>query len=239
MTSVGLRSPAAALLLLSLAASAAASSSAAPCIGRFNQTVPFEEVCYKVLFNGTEALQLREYVAGAGAAATLVTYNASNEITVYQEALEMTAFYVIDYFIGPSNALNKSILTARTVPFALRPPTAHNAGWLGFMAAAPSKYPPGSAPPKPLDDIELAPLGGSGGKEALLLAVQGAVLYSTPQPSDFDTLCASLRSGVAKQLPGYTVDETSIYTPTHARFYGMNFFGGTFEVECWVGVKKA
>ena len=226
------------MALLPLAVSVGASA-AAPCFGRLNETFPFEEVCYKVLINGTGALQLREYAAGAGAAATLVTFNASNTITVYQEALEMTAFYVIDYFIGASNALNKSLLSARTVPLALRPPSAANPGWLGFMAAAPSKFPPGAALPKPLYGLELAPLGAGGGEEAVLIAAKRAVLYETPQPSDFDALCASLKAGVAKQLPGYRVDEASVYTPTHARFFGFEFFGGTFEIECWVGVKKA
>ena len=228
----------AAAALLSLAVSGGASA-AAPCFGRLNDTFPFEEACFKVLYNGTDALQLREYAAGAGAAATLVTYNASNAITVYQEALEMTGFYVIDFFVGNANALNKSLLSARTVPLALRPPSAANPGWLGFMAAAPSMFPPGKALPKPLYGIELAPLGGRGGTEAVLLAVQRASTSESPQPSDFDDLCANLRAGVTKQLPGYRVNEASVYTPTHARYFGFEFYGDSYEYECWVGVKKA
>ena len=222
------------------AATSAAAAPAAPCYGRLNQTYVFEEVCYVSLFNGTDGLELREYAAGAGAAATLVTYNASNAITIYQEALEETAFYVIEYFIGNSNALNKSLLSSRTVPLALRPPSKANPSWLGFMALAPSRWPQGKAPPKPTYGVELVPLSGRGGKAAaVLLAVQRASAREAPQPSDFDLLCSKLYAAVGAQLPQYAVDFASVYTPTHARYYGFEFIGDVYEYECWLGVKKA
>jgi hypothetical protein len=219
-------------------ATAAATAPAAPCYGRLNQTFAFEEVCYVSLFNGTDNLELREYAAGAGAAATLVTYNASSAITVYQEALEETAFYVIEYFIGNANVLNKSLLSSRTVPLALRPPSKTNPSWLGFMALAPSRWPQGKTPPKPTYGVELTPLGGHGGKAAVLLAVKRASARDTPQPSDFDLLCSQLYAAVGAQLPGYAVDFSSVYTPTHARYYGFEFIGDSYSYECWLGVKK-
>ena len=222
-----------ALLLLLTGASAAA-----PCFGRLNDTYAFEEVCYKVLKNGTGGLQLREYAAGAGALATLVTYNASQSTSPYQEALMLTSFYVIEYFIGPGNALNKSLLPSRTIPLALRPPSAANPSWLAFMAIAPSQFPPGTVPPKPRYGTELAPLGGRGGKEAVLLATKRASTSESPQPSDFDALCASLKAAVPLQFAGYEVDDASVYSPTHARYYGFEFFGDVYTYECWIGVKK-
>lgn len=223
------------LLLLSLFSAAC---SGAPCFGRLNATFQFEEVCYKVLQNGTNSLQLREFAADAGAAATLVTYNASDAITTYQEALELTSYYVIEYFIGNTNAKNVSLLSSRTVPFALRPPSAANPSWLAFMALAPSKWPASKVPPKPTYGVELTPLGGEK-EEPVLLAVQHASSNFSPQPTDFDALCAKVKAEVAKQFPGYKIDEESLYSPTHARFYGYEFIGSPYEYECWYGVTKA
>jgi len=224
------------LLALALLASSAYS---APCFGRLNETYAFEEVCYDVLFNGTGGLELREYAAGAGSAATLVTYNASSAITTYQEALEMASFYVIEYFVGPGNALNTSLLSSRTVPLALRPPSALNPSWRASMALAPSLWPAGSRPPAPAYGVELAPLGGRGGRQAVRLASMRAETNESPQPADFDVLCAALRAAVAAQLPRYAVDEASPFTPTHARYFGFEFYGDKYEYECWVGVARA
>jgi hypothetical protein len=68
-----------------------AAAAAAPCFGVLNATFPFEEVCFKLLKGGEGGLQLREYPASASnqGGVTLVAYNASAAITVYQEALEM------------------------------------------------------------------------------------------------------------------------------------------------------
>ena len=67
----------------------------APCYGTLNSTFRYEEACYKVLHSGTGGLSLREYSAAtARGGVTLVTYNASSSITIYQEALEETGYYV-------------------------------------------------------------------------------------------------------------------------------------------------
>jgi hypothetical protein len=211
---------------------------AAPCFGRLNETYVFEEVCYVTLFNGTDGLTLREYAAGEGAGATLVSYNASDAITTYQEALELTSYYVIEYFIGNANALNKSLLSSRTVPLALRPPSTAHPTWRATMALAPSHWPAGKAPPKPGYGIELQPIGDGGGKQAVLLAVQRAATAESPQPADFDALCAKLYAAIKKQLTKYTFDETSPYSPTHARYFGYEYDGDSYEYECWLGVKR-
>ena len=147
-----------------------------------------------------------------------------------------TSFYVLEYFIGPGNALNKSLLSSRTVPLTLRPPSAANPAWRGAMALAPSLWPAGKTPPQPAYGVELLPFGG---KRPVLLAVQRASTSQSPQPSDFDALCAGLRAAVASQLPAYAVDEASPFTPTHARYFGFEFYGEAFEYECWLGVEKA
>lgn len=226
------------LVLLSLLSLFTATKAVAPCSGRFNSTFAFEEVCFKVLQNGTDSLKLREYAVGVGAGATLVTYTASDSITVYQEALELASYSVIEYFIGNFNSKNVSLLSSRTVPLALRPPSPANPSWLAFMALAPSHGPPGKLPPKPVYGVELTPLGGKDGKEAVLLAVQRASTSQSPQPADFEALCAKAKAGVANQFPGYSVDETSPYSPTHTRYYGFEFIGDKYDYECWYGVKK-
>ena len=219
------------------AATAAAAPAAPPCFGILNSTFAFEEACYTVLHSGTGGLSLREYpAAAASGGVTLVAYNASASITVYQEALEMTGYYVIEYFVGPVNARNESLLSSRTVPLLLRPPTPEHDSWLGFMALAPSKWPAGRKPPAALYDAELLPLG-MGGAGPLLLAVQRTTSNFSPQPSDFDALCAKLAAGIKKQLPGYEADPASPFSPTHARYFGFEWVG-PFDMECWMGVKK-
>ena len=192
-----------------------------------------------MLHNGTGGLSLREYPAAAArGGVTLVTYNASAAITIYQEALTEVSFYVIEYFVGPANARNESLLASRTVPLALRPPTPQHNEWLGFMALAPSEWPAGKTPPAATYGAQLLPLGMSGPKAGpVLLAVQRATSSGSPQPSDFDALCAKLAAGIKAQLPGYELDATSPFTPTHARYYSYMWLG-PYDYECWSGVVK-
>lgn len=217
------------LLALVFAAAASAASAGAlaaptPCFGSLNGA-PFETVCYRLLANASGGLlTVREY-AGADADARLVTFAAPATVTTYQEALLMTAFYVIDYFT------NHSLLSSRTVPITLRPPTsAQNSDWIGQMALAPSKWPPAAKPPAPDAPTALVPRG------RLTLASLRATFQQSPQPSDFDDLCKRLRAAVPTELPAWTVDEASPVSPTHARYFSEDFTG-PWECECWVGVK--
>ncbi len=221
----------AALLALSLTPRSAL---AARCLGRLNHTFPFEEVCYDTVLNGTGGFTLRSY-SGADAAASLVTSTASSSITTYQEALEMTTFYVIEYFVGGGNVKNESLLFARTVPLVLRPPTASHDFWAGHMAVAPSRF-PSTKPPAAAgggQPLSLQPLGD------VTLAVLRDTLNESPQPSDFDALCKRLEAAIKKQAPSWTVDAASPYSPSHARFDSFEFYEGPFDIECWMGVQKA
>jgi hypothetical protein len=214
------------LALFSVAAAAAASR----CTDTFNDGQLFETVCYTLLVNASGGLSLRLY-SGANADAMLVTTNASSSITTYQEALELTAFSILTYF--SENKLDAS----RTVPLTLRPPTAAHDEWLAWMALAPSRWPPGSKPP-PGGNVEVTiePLGG--GKGNVTLAALRVASEQSPQPSDFDALCAKLKLAVGKQLPGWSVDNASPFSPTHARYYGQMYTGSPWVIECWVGVVK-
>jgi hypothetical protein len=235
------RVPTSALLGLPLliVASSAAAESAPPCYGRLNVTYRFEEACFTLLRNGTGGFSLREYAAdAAGGGVNLVAYDVPSSVTVYQEAIEMSAFYVIEYFNATGNAAGKKIESSRTVPLLFRPPTKAFDTWRGSMALAPSVWPAGKAPPAPKYGAELVPLGMGAAPGPLLVAVQSLSSDQSPQPSDFDALCAKLKASVAKQAPGYAVDESSAYTYTHARYFGYEFYSGPFEIECWAGVVK-
>lgn len=209
-----------------VAAAVARAAPSKPCFDRLDGK-PFETVCYKTLANVSGgALTVRAY-EGASADAFLVSNAAPSSITTYQEALMLTTFYVIDYIT------NHSLLTSRTVPVTLRPPTtAANDEWIAQMALAPSKWPPASKPPAPFAPTELVPRG------RVTLAALRTTLQQSPQPSDFDALCKQLRAGVQSELPAWTVDEASPISPTHARYFGEESFG-PYEMECWVGVTKA
>ena len=212
--------------LLALASTAAADG-AKPCFDTFNGQ-PFETVCYKTLaaVNASGgALTVRAY-EGAGAEAHMVSYAAPATVTTYQEALMLTSFYVIYYFT------NHSLAASRTVPLTLRPPTSGlNNAWVAQMALAPSLWPPGSTPPPPLAPTQVSPRGRT------TLASLRVTLQQSPQPSDFEQLCAQLRAGVQAELPAWSVDEASPISPTHARYSGEEW-EGPYEVECWVGVVK-
>ena len=103
------------------------------------------------------------------------------------------------------------------------------------MALAPSVWPPGGpAPPAPntSDVTAVAPLGRA------TFASLRVVAQESPQPADFDALCAKLRAALQKELPAWRVDEASPITPTHARYSG-ELWMGPWQIECWVGVKAA
>lgn len=217
-----------AVLLLSailFASTVASIAPAKPCFDTLNGQ-PFETVCHKILANASGGLLTVRAYAGASAKAFAVSSAAPPTVTVYQEALELTTFYVIDYLT------NKSLVDARTVPLTLRPPTPTHNEWLAQMALAPTRWPPGSTPPAPFAPIEVAPLGD------VTLAALRATLQFSPQPADFDHLCAQLRTAVPKELPAWKVDEASPISPTHARYDGRDW-GGPWLVECWVGVVAA
>jgi hypothetical protein len=212
--------------LVAVPAAAALAPTKPPCLDTLN-ALPFETVCHKTLANASGGLLTVRAYAGASAQAFAASYAAPATITVYQEALMMTAFYVIDYFT------NRSLTDARTVPLTLRPPTPTHNEWVGQMALAPSKWPPGSKPPPPpYAPTRVAPLGD------VTLAALRATMQSSPQPSDFDALCARLRAAVPKELPAWRVDEASPVSPTHARYYSQEW-EGPWLVECWVGVVAA
>ena len=175
---------------------------------------------------GGALLSVRAYT-GASAKAFAVSYPAPATITTYQEALELASFYIIEYFV------NKSIADARTVPLTLRPPTPAHNEWVAQMALAPSRWPPGSKPPPPpYAPTAVGPLG------AETLAALRVTMQQSPQPSDFDALCARLRAAVPKELPAWKVDEASPVSPTHARYDGSDW-EGPWLIECWVGVVAA
>ena len=215
---------ASAAVVVASSGGAAGASSARPCFDSFN-TLPFETPCYTTLANASGgALTVRAY-DGADAAARLVSYAAPASVSPYQEALMLTSFYVIDYFV------NKSLGASRTVPLTLRPPSTANAAWLAQMTLAPSKWPPASKPPVPLAPTALVPRGKT------TLASLRTIFEQPPQPSDFDGLCAQLRAGVQVELKAWVVDDASPVSPTHARYYG-ELWDGPWEAECWVGVKS-
>ena len=215
-----------AALFAAFAASAAASlAPTKPCFDTLDGK-PFETVCHKTLAKASGGLLSVRAYADASAEAFVVSAAAPPTVTVYQEALELTTFSVIEYFA------NKSLAQARTVPLTLRPPTPWHNEWVAQMALAPSMWPPGSKPPAPFAPAEVAPLG-----DVTLAALRATLQYS-PEPSDFDDLCAQLRAAVPKELPAWKVDEASPISPTHARYDGRDW-EGPWLVECWVGVVAA
>jgi len=217
----------------------AAAAPPTPCFGTLNNDEPVEEVCFTTLLNSstTAGLSVREYPAGA---ATLVSYNVSALYTVstFESALTLAGFGVIEYFIGGFNKKKENLLDARTVPFLVLPPAAAG-GWVGRLALAPSKWPAGSKPPAPVDNVTLVPLA----KDALTLAVQFVESNTEGGPTgdELAALCARTATAVAAgALPGWRVDAASPFAAgVYALFYGRDApDNGPFAVECWLGVTQ-
>lgn len=131
--------------------------------------------------------------------------------------------------MGDCNAKNESLLSSRTVPLVLRPPTPYHDEWLSHMALAPSRWPATRARIPATYNVSLAPL------DSVTVAVQYALLQQSPQPSDFDALCKALDANVAA-LGGWAVDPKSRITYSHAYYGGQLFFEGPWDIECWAGV---
>jgi hypothetical protein len=103
--------------LVAVPAAAALAPTKPPCFDTLNAQ-PFETVCHKTLANASGGLLTVRAYTGASAGAFAVSAPAAPAVTVYQEALELTTFCVLDYFTNRSSTVN-----ARTVPLTLRPPT--------------------------------------------------------------------------------------------------------------------
>jgi hypothetical protein len=214
---------------------------AAPCEGEFNGQ-PLEAVCFTTLLNSskTKGLSVRAYAPAAAAATTLVSYNVSALFpsSMFDDALTLASFGVIEYLLGGFNAPHENLLDARTVPFLLLPPGAPG-GWVGRMALAPSKFPARAKAPEPLSNVSLVALSA----QPLTLAVlaESATGENPPTGVQLAALCARAVSAVAAgALPGYSVDAASPFAKgAYALYYGRDApSGGPYDAECWLGVAK-
>jgi hypothetical protein len=214
-----------------LLASTTSASASPPCYGPYDRTSKLETPCARILASSpSDSLTIRAYVNGVDV--HVAEYAIPASVTTYQEAFELGAYTVVGYFVGYTNAKNESLLTSRTVPLVLRPPTAHNKEWLARMALAPSLWPPTRKVVEPTYNVTLAPLTNA------TIAVQYRLIDQSPQPSDLAALCKELDTNVAK-LGGWTVDPTSPFTYSHAYFNGRDYDMGPFDIECYAGVVKA
>jgi hypothetical protein len=205
------------------------SPAAEKCTALLDGSVPVETLCYSVI-ESHGALQLRHYNVSS---ATAVTYDVAAGVTIYQEAQTEAAFYVLGYFTGECNAANKSLApAARTVPLVLRTNTGESPGWVGSMIVAPSLYPTPLRLPVPKYGVKLEPVAGSG-PGALRLASLRTQFQQSPQPSDFEAVCAQLTARLAKL--GIKVDAASGLTPSHAYYFSREWTG-PWDFECWVAV---
>ncbi len=142
----------------------------------------------------------------------------------------MAAYYVLGFFTGLTNAANRSLLQARTVPLVLRTNTGASPGWVGIMVAAPSLYPTPAGLPAPTYGVKLEAVLGSG---ALRIASLRQQFQASPQPEDFEAVCQRLSANLA-QL-GIRVDAASTLTPSHA-YYFSEEWTGPWDFECWMAV---
>lgn len=217
------------LLVLSLLSFAAARGRApAPCYASFDNKSLLETPCYDVLLSDGEGFEVRNYSSGSDV--TLVSYDISNSTGIDPKLADYYgAYYVICYFMGGCNTKNESLLTSRTVPLVLRPPSATRDNYIEHMALAPSSWPVSRKPPTPTNNVTLDVLG-----DVLLasLHIQASVM---PQPSDYDATCADLVEHVQKN-GNYAIDEASPFTFSHARYFGWVPEGELFDYECWAAV---
>ena len=196
-----------------------------------NMTRALDAACYAVL--GSElGYEIREYPPSS---TLVVRTNISAQVTTYQEALTMGAFYILGYFTGDANAKNISLLAARTTPLLLRPSRpASQTPWFMDMAIAPGTPQP---LPAPLYGVEVVPLVPRKGAP-ILLAARHEQMSSSPQPSDYEACALKLVTSLAGSTT-WRYNASSSVSPSYAYFTGQDFVPEEpYDIECWVGVAR-
>lgn len=176
---------------------------------------------------------VRSYAPATDDGATLVSSNVSAALQPWDDALEVTANHMFDYFEGAGNVGGVNLTRYVTAPLMFRP-ASDTRPWFVDMALQPSAWPAKSHPPQPARSfVALVPFG------PLQVAVLHRIVKTPPAQADFESCDAALRAVVASSS-SWTVNTLGPHTPTFAYYFprddGLIPTRGPYDIECWVEV---
>ena len=216
-----LRAAAPLLVLASLAAAGVAAPCAAP--PGIVPALP-ESLCYHtVVPTNPSGVSIRQYTAPLNA-----TFASSGANGAYPGGVQSSVASIISYFSG-ANDDQRNILSARTVPFAILPPT-RSPYWAAFMEVSPTQFPDNFLIPTPLRGVGLSRVNDNIGN-TLIAAFQ----YNTsgfPYIENVQEACGVIQNST---LPsGYAVNTSHPFSPTWVFYNGQG--DANYTSECWMAV---
>lgn len=217
-----LRNAASLLLLASLAAAGLAP---APCAAPpgIVPAVP-ESLCYKELVpTNPSGVTIRQYTAPLNA-----TFASSGATGGYPGGVQSSIASIISYFSG-ANDDQRNILSARTTPFLVLPPT-RSPYWAAFMEVSPTQFPDNFVIPSPLRGVGLSLVNGNIGNTLMASFAYNSTGF--PYIENVNEACGVIQNST---LPsGYAINTSHPFSPTWVFYNGES--DANFTSECWMAV---
>lgn len=212
---------AAPLLLATLAAAGLAAPCAAP--PGIVPAVP-ESLCYKELVpTNPSGVSIRQYTAPLNA-----TFASGGANGAYPGGVQGSIASILSYFSG-ANDDQRNILSARTVPLLVIPPT-RSPYWSAFLEVSPTQFPDSFLIPRPLRGVTLSSVNDNIGG-TLMASFQ----YNTtgfPYIENVQEACGVIQNST---LPsGYAINTSHPFSPTYVFYNGQG--DAQYTSECWMAV---
>jgi hypothetical protein len=214
-------------VVLAVLTSSAAAGLATPCTAPPGvvPAVP-EALCYKEIVPvNPSGITIRQY--GGSANSTLVSSGANG---VFPQGVQSSIASIISYFAG-NNDEQRNILSARTVPFAILPPT-RGPYWSAFLEVSPTQFPDNFLIPRPNPNqgVSLSLVNDKLGDT--LIASFAFNTTGFPYLENIQEACGVIQNST---LPsGYAVNASHPFSPTYVFYNGEA--ATNFTSECWYAV---
>ena len=183
-----------------------------------------EGLCYKELVpTNPSGISIRQYVGSANA-----TFASGGANGAFPSGVQSSIASVISYFSG-ANDEQRNILSARTVPFAVTPPT-RSPSWAAFMEISPTQFPDDFLIPRPNRGMSLSHVNDNIGDT--LMAVFPFNTTGFPYLETIQEACGVIQNST---LPsGYAVNASHPFSPTYVFYNGQA--DAAYTSECWMAV---
>jgi len=196
-----------------------------------------EGLCYtEIIPSNPSGVSIRRY--GVGTPNSTLAIGVGDG--VYPGGAENAIASVIGYFSG-ANDDNENILSARTVPFLVVPPstgTRRRTGgegegsyyWTAALEVSPTQYPDNFLIPRPIQNspVTLSKVNDNLG----LFAVFQFNTTGFPYIENIEEACGVIQNSTLPK--GYAINTTNFWTPTYVFYNGERT--AEFTNECWMAV---
>jgi hypothetical protein len=183
-----------------------------------------ESLCFKELVpTNPSGISIRQYNAPNNA-----TFASGGGAGAYPNGLQAAIATVLNYFSG-ANDEQRSILTARTTPFIILPPS-RGPYWASFLEVSPTQFPDNFLIPRPLQGVSLSPVNNNLGNT--LIASFQFNTTGFPYLENIQEACGVIQNSTLPK--GYAINTTHPFSPSYAFYNGMS--STDFTSECWMVV---